>query len=120
VDANLRPRLDRPRRQSRSSCEWPTLARSGHSAGTAVNVADSSDDRLDSWKQIAAYLKRGVRTVRRWENEEGLPVHRHVHRVLGSVYAYRSEVDAWQRRDRDRPVTHASPRSVTGGDSARQ
>jgi TolB-like protein len=54
-------------------------------------------DRLESWKQIAAYLQRGVRTARRWERDEGLPVHRHVHRVLGSVYAYRSEIDAWQR-----------------------
>jgi TolB-like protein/Flp pilus assembly protein TadD len=53
-------------------------------------------DRLDSWKEIAAYLNRGVRTVRRWEREEGLPVHRHVHRVLGSVYAFKSEVDAWR------------------------
>ena len=32
--------------------------------------------RLDSWKDIAAHLKRGVRTVIRWEQEEGLPVHR--------------------------------------------
>jgi hypothetical protein len=31
------------------------------------------DDRLDSWKEIAAYLKRDVRTVHRWEAEEGLP-----------------------------------------------
>lgn len=53
-------------------------------------------DRLDSWKEIAAYTNRGVRTVRRWEREEGLPVHRHVHRRLGSVYAYRSEIDAWR------------------------
>jgi TolB-like protein len=60
----------------------------------------SSDDRLDSWKAIAAYLKRGVRTVRRWEREEGLPVHRHVHRVLGTVYASKAEIDVWQRQDR--------------------
>ena len=57
----------------------------------------SAADRLDSWKQIAAYLKRGVRTVRRWERDEGLPVHRQIHRVLGSVYAFRSEIDAWQQ-----------------------
>ena len=57
----------------------------------------SPDDRLDSWKEIAAYLKRGVRTVRRWEREEGLPVHRHVHRVLGSVYAYKSEIESWRQ-----------------------
>jgi TolB-like protein/Tfp pilus assembly protein PilF len=54
------------------------------------------DDRLDSWKAIAAYLRRGLRTVRRWEKEEGLPVHRHVHQRLGSVYAYKSELDVWR------------------------
>jgi TolB-like protein len=54
-------------------------------------------DRLDSWKQIAAYLHRSVRTVRRWEHEEGLPVHRHVHRTLASVYALKYEVDAWRQ-----------------------
>ena len=52
-------------------------------------------DRLDSWKEIAAYLKRGARTVQRWEREEGLPVHRLRHDKLGSVYAYKSELDAW-------------------------
>ena len=59
-------------------------------------VPASPGDRLDSWKEIAAYLNRGVRTVRRWEREEGLPVHRHLHKILGSVYAFKSEVDAWR------------------------
>jgi len=54
-------------------------------------------ERLDSWKQIAAYLNRSVRTVRRWEREEGLPVHRHMHRALGSVFALRPEIDAWRQ-----------------------
>jgi hypothetical protein len=27
------------------------------------------DDRLDSWKEVAAFLGRGVRTVQRWERE---------------------------------------------------
>ena len=43
------------------------------------------DNRLDSWKEIAAYLKRDVSTVQRWEKREGMPVHRHVHDKLGSV-----------------------------------
>src|SRR3954471_15557227 len=51
--------------------------------------------RLDSWKEIAAYLRRGSRTVQRWEREEGLPVHRLQHGKLGSVYAYPAELDAW-------------------------
>ncbi len=50
---------------------------------------------LYSWKEIAAYLKHGVRTVQRWEQTEGLPVHRHPHHKRDSVYAYTSELDAW-------------------------
>src|SRR6201988_3818035 len=57
----------------------------------------ASTDRLDSWKEIASYLRREVRTVQLWEKLEGLPVHRHFHRKLGSVFAYRSEVDAWRQ-----------------------
>src|SRR5690242_14977271 len=52
-------------------------------------------DRLDSWKEIAAYLKRDVTTVQRWEKREGMPVHRHLHGRMGSVYAYRADLDAW-------------------------
>ena len=55
------------------------------------------EDRLDSWKEIAAYLKRDVKTVQRWEKREGMPVHRHVHDRIGSVYAFRTELDAWAR-----------------------
>ena len=62
---------------------------------TAPPSNASSDDRLDSWKEIAAFLKRGVRTVQRWERTEALPVHRHQHAKLGSVYALKSEVAAW-------------------------
>jgi TolB-like protein/Flp pilus assembly protein TadD len=54
-----------------------------------------SSDRLDSWKEIAAYLNRDVTTVQRWEKREGMPVHRHVHDSKGSVYGSRAELDAW-------------------------
>src|SRR6266403_900625 len=53
------------------------------------------ETRLDSWKEIAAYLNRDVTTVQRWEKREGMPVHRHQHDRLGSVYAFSSELDAW-------------------------
>src|SRR5260370_20631398 len=53
------------------------------------------EDHLDSWKEIAAYLKRDVTTVQRWEKREGMPVHRHQHDRMGSVYAFSSELDAW-------------------------
>ncbi len=62
-----------------------------------MNGSDRGGDRLDSWKEIAAYLKRGARTVQRWEREQGLPVHRLVHDKLGSVYAYQPELEAWWR-----------------------
>lgn len=57
-------------------------------------VEPPSVERLDSWKQIAAYLKRDESTVRRWE-EEGLPVRRHPHKKKASVFAYKSEIDRW-------------------------
>jgi len=53
------------------------------------------EDRLDSWKEIAAYLGRGIRTVQRWEQEEGLPVHRLAHEKRGSIYERREELAAW-------------------------
>jgi hypothetical protein len=59
--------------------------------------------RLDSWKDIAAYLKRDVSTVQRWEKREGMPVHRHQHDKLGSVYAFPAELDAWARSRRTSP-----------------
>ena len=55
-----------------------------------------SETRLESWKEIGAYLQRDATTVRRWEKEEGLPVHRHSHKSRASVYAYPSEIDAWR------------------------
>lgn len=53
-------------------------------------------DRLDSWKAIAAYLRRTSRTARRWERHEGLPVHRLSHHDRSSVYAFKSELDDWR------------------------
>src|ERR1700730_6885368 len=57
-----------------------------------------SENRLDSWKEIAAYLGREVRTVQGWEKNEGLPIHRHQHARQGSVYAFKSELDAWRQK----------------------
>jgi TolB-like protein/tetratricopeptide (TPR) repeat protein len=61
----------------------------------APQSASSPEDRLDSWKEIAAYLNRDVTTVQRWEKREGMPVHRHQHDRIGSVYASRAELAAW-------------------------
>ena len=59
----------------------------------AQNEAPSR--RLDSWKEIAAYLGRGERTAKRWESERALPVHRLPGGGRGSVYAYTAELDEW-------------------------
>lgn len=85
---------------------------------------------LDSWKEIAAYLDRDVKTVQRWEKREGLPVHRHQHDRLGSVHAFTDEVDAWRASRRrvpedageppaaSDPVAGPGPAGATSGPSA--
>jgi Tol biopolymer transport system component len=64
----------------------------------SANHSDTSRDEqpLGSWKEIGSYLQRNEATARRWEREEGLPVHRHPHKIRSSVYAYPSEIDAWR------------------------
>jgi hypothetical protein len=52
-------------------------------------------DVLNSWKEIAAYLRRGVRTVQRWERELNLPVRRPRNRSRSAVIALCSDIDAW-------------------------
>ena len=68
-----------------------------------------NEGRLDSWKKIAVYLKRDITTVQRWEKREGMPVHRHLHDKVGSVYAFQSELDAWVRGRSDHFATAPSP-----------
>ena len=63
-------------------------------------AADPNGNRLDSWKEIAVYLGRAVRTAQRWQKTEGLPVHRHFHARASTVYAFRHEVDAWLQKRR--------------------
>src|SRR5262245_63583985 len=85
----------------------------------------SAADRLDSWKEIAAYLRRSVRSVNRWESEQDLPVHRHLHQSSGTVYAFKSELDAWWASRKleleaateafeETPATATPSRSVAG------
>src|ERR1700731_4855271 len=62
--------------------------------------------RLESWGEIAAYLRREIRTVQRWERYQGLPVRRLQIGKLGTVYAYRSELDKWFRKRQPRPETN--------------
>jgi hypothetical protein len=62
---------------------------------TGSPVVRPPNDRLHGWKEIAAYLGRGVRTVQRWEKVFGMPVHR-----IGTgrgeiVYGLKDELDTW-------------------------
>src|SRR3954470_12699613 len=71
--------------------------RSPRGAGpVSVPQSNSPEDRLESWKEIANYLHRSMRTVQEWERSEGMPVHRLRHSKSGSVFAFRSELDKWQ------------------------
>ena len=72
----------------------------------------SRGSRLDSWKEIAAYLKCSERTVRRWE-DEGLPVHRHPHKKKAAIYAYKAELDAWWRDGHERLKNIEEAREAT-------
>ena len=55
---------------------------------------------LNSWKEIASYLGRGVRTVQRYEREHQLPVRRVQSKSHSAVLAFTTELDAWLRRTR--------------------
>ena len=61
-----------------------------------MQVIDTTNggERLDSWKEIAAFFGRDERTLNRWEKEQGLPVHRWPG-TKGRVYAFTDELSAW-------------------------
>jgi hypothetical protein len=60
---------------------------------TGVMVVNT--DVLNSWKEVATYLGRGIRTVQRWERELGLPIRRPRGKPRGPVIAFRRELDQW-------------------------
>src|SRR5690349_12440642 len=64
-------------------------------AASPLPRASEPGERLEGWKQIAAYLKRDVRTIQRWERAEQFPVRRQMHRKLGSVLAFKDELNRW-------------------------
>ena len=72
-----------------------------HHAG----VEDTAAVRLNGWKEIASYLGRGERTVKRWEAERELPVRRLPGGGRASVHAYTKELEHWLQSNRD-PIAH--------------
>ncbi len=76
---------------------WSNISTSKHED---LGTVDPMSEReiLDSWKEIAEYLKRDVRTCQRYEREFGLPVHRLDEKGHARVFAYRDEIDAWRAK----------------------
>jgi tetratricopeptide (TPR) repeat protein/TolB-like protein len=64
-------------------------------SGALLETSRGKGDRLESWKEVALFFRRGVRTVQLWEKSEGLPIRRHHHNRLATVYAHRPELEAW-------------------------
>ena|SRR5438128_7571744 len=72
------------------------LVKSAVPIPAAIPTSDPrSVGRLDSWKEIAAYLARSPRCVQRWERQEGMPVHRLPHCKRSTVFAHWEELDQW-------------------------
>jgi len=66
------------------------------SIGQPSSVGQSTaPKRLDSWKEIAAFLGRAEGTVKRWESERGMPVHRVPGSERAAIFAYEAELLQW-------------------------
>ncbi len=77
-------------------------------------MPDKQHVRLNSWKEIAAYLDHDVRTVIRWEKERGMPVHRVPGGKGHGVFAFSGEINEWLvsdgKRSQDLQVLLEHPR----------
>jgi tetratricopeptide (TPR) repeat protein len=62
--------------------------------------AGKTERRLESWKEIAGFFERDEKTVRRWEKDLGLPIHRLPGLSKGRVYAFPEELSEWSKRPR--------------------
>src|SRR5580704_1777915 len=74
----------------------------------AARDTESSSRRLNSWKEIADFLDRDVRSVQRWEHERGLPVHRIPGQKGGAVFAYEAELETWLRSGKAAGTSNAA------------
>jgi hypothetical protein len=99
----------------------------GTEADASADRESSSDRKiLNSWKEIAQYLGRGVRTVQRYEEEFKLPVRRVAGRDRSSVLAFSDEIDRWlngaamKQRRYVRPTMVVIDRAVPGTISSRK
>ncbi len=77
----------------------------------STNREPLAGKRLDSWKEIAAFLGRAERTVKRWETERGLPVHRIPGGGRSAVFAYSDELAEWLQGRSEELASEDSPSS---------
>ncbi len=82
--------------------------------GTASPPISARRVRLDSWKEIADYLGKGERTVKRWENERSLPVRHVPGHGHGSVYAFTAELDEWLLSQRPKGQVSSQENAAAG------
>ena len=90
------------------SFSWPGLPRPSPNDFTSSEKL-ICPGRLDSWKEIGEYLGRGLSTVRRWEEDKGLPVPRVPGGARQAVFAYSDEIDQW--------LLHSNEEAVDGSPS---
>lgn len=83
--------------------------------GDGGGLTNADEKVLQGWKQIASFVSRDVRTVRRWEKDRGLPVHRVPGEGRPSVFAVSTELQRWMRQTpteiEPAPVAIAAPAS---------
>src|SRR4029450_5199205 len=92
-------------RRHRGGASWRTSCAILRTVGDQMPPKEppsgTRPQRRGSWKGMPSHLGRGIRTVQRWERDEGLPVHRLGHIKRGTVYADCAEITArWERRSR--------------------
>jgi hypothetical protein len=60
-----------------------------------VNIDEKQRVRLNSWKEIAGFLRVDVKTAQRWESSRGLPVRRLPGEGRKTVFAFQDEIEGW-------------------------
>jgi len=96
----------------------PFQAKKGRMSYMVASPDPNMRTRLDSWKEIAAFLARSERTVKRWEVERGLPVHR-LPRGGGGVFAYSDELAEWLKGPGQEAYSYKSSRDRAGDEHSK-
>lgn len=82
-------------------------------------MAENGADRLESWKEIAAFLGCDERTAMRYEKERGMPVQRVPGGKRGRVFASKAEIDVWLNQPGENREGRDDPESTVEGESGK-